>query len=220
MSNKLFGAIIFATGAAIGSVATWFTIKKKYEQIAQEEIDSVKEEYSRLIEMRKKEMEAVRNVVNANQHDDDEDEPVDDDDETAVYEQMKVDYSNLTKNYRSSDDDEDEDDNDEEGGKEVEDEVPYDNGPYVITPEEFGDEKNYTAQPLDYFSDGVLADGWGVQLDIEDTIGEEALNHFGEYADDIVYVRNDQNEIDYEVTRDPRTYEEARRINPNPYYGK
>ena len=220
MNKKLLGTIIFAAGAAIGSVATLFVVKKKYEQIAQEEIDSVKEEYNRLIKMRKKEISAVRNVINANKHDDNETEEAETDEDSG-YEQMMIDYSNITKNYRSSEDNDDCDkENDEKGEEEVKDEVRLDNGPYVITPEEFGNETQYSAQPLDYFSDGVLADGWGVQLDIDDTIGEEALNHFGDYVDDVVHVRNDQNEIDYEVTRDPRTYDEARRINPNPYYGK
>ena len=42
--NKI---LIFAFGAAIGSVVTWKLLKTKYELIAQEEIDSVKEVYSR-----------------------------------------------------------------------------------------------------------------------------------------------------------------------------
>lgn len=227
MNNKLFGAIIFATGAVIGSVATWFAIKTKYEQIAQDEIDSVKEEFDHILEMRKKEMKAVRNVIDANKSNDndktEEQEPdnetKDDADGDRGYEQMKIDYSNIAKRYTSSDDD-NEEETDEEGVEEVEDEVCLDNGPYVISPEEFGNETQYSAQPLDYFADGVLADGWGVKLDIDDTIGEEALDHFGDYVDDVVHVRNDQNEIDYEVTRDPRTYEEARQMNPNPYYGQ
>ena len=38
--NKI---IIFGSGVALGSLITWQLLKKKYEQIAQEEIDSVKE---------------------------------------------------------------------------------------------------------------------------------------------------------------------------------
>lgn len=219
MNNKLFGAIAFATGAAIGSVVTWFVIKTKYEQIAQDEIDSVKEEFDRLLELRKKEMTAVRNIIDANKNDDnDADEPVTETENDENREQLMVDYNNIVRHYTGSDDCEEE--NDKEGDDEVEDEVCLDNGPHVISPEEFGNETQYNAQPLDYFADGVLADAWGVQLDVDDTIGEEALEHFGDYVDDVVHVRNDQNEIDYEVTRDPRTYSEARQLNPNPYYGQ
>ena len=42
---------LFTAGAAIGSVVTWKLVKTKYEQIAQEEIDSVKEEYASLMKL-------------------------------------------------------------------------------------------------------------------------------------------------------------------------
>lgn len=213
MNNKVFGAIVFATGAVIGSVATWFAIKTKYEQIAQEEIDSVKEEYDRLIKSRKKEIEAVRKVVEANRDSESkEEEENDEDDGDSNHEQTMIDYNNIASTYKGSGNEE----NGKEGDDKVEDEVPYINGPYVITPDQFGDEPSYSSQPLDYFADGVLADGWGVKLDIEETIGEDALNHFGDYEDDVVYVRNERTEIDYEVSKDPRRYDEVQHLNP--YY--
>ena len=39
--------LIFSAGAAIGSLVTWKLLKTKYEQYAQEEIDSVKEVFSK-----------------------------------------------------------------------------------------------------------------------------------------------------------------------------
>ena len=48
MNNTIIkSALIFAAGAATGSVASWCLLKKKYEQFAQEQIDSVKEVYSK-----------------------------------------------------------------------------------------------------------------------------------------------------------------------------
>lgn len=47
MNKKLLGLLIFSCGAAAGSVVTWKLIKTKYEQIAQEEIDSVKAKFSK-----------------------------------------------------------------------------------------------------------------------------------------------------------------------------
>lgn len=44
--NKLTNIFMFAGGAIIGSVVTWALVKTKYEQLAQEEIDSVKETFS------------------------------------------------------------------------------------------------------------------------------------------------------------------------------
>ena len=44
--NKSLYLVSFAVGALAGSAASWFILKKKYEKIAQEEIDSVKELFS------------------------------------------------------------------------------------------------------------------------------------------------------------------------------
>ena len=46
MKGTLSKVLIFAAGAAVGSVVTWKICKNKYETLAQEEIDSVKEVFS------------------------------------------------------------------------------------------------------------------------------------------------------------------------------
>ena len=45
MSSKGLTFLAFIAGAGIGSVCTWQLLKRKYELIAQEEIDSVKEKF-------------------------------------------------------------------------------------------------------------------------------------------------------------------------------
>lgn len=218
MNKKTLSFVMFAVGAAIGSAATWKFVKTKYEKIAQEEIDSVKFEYSRLTSaMKKKLNESVEYTEDSESDEEEDDEDSEEERRDKDGDFVITEYNAIASMYRGGCDNHDEK-NELEGG--TEDEVPYINGPYVISPEDFGSEPGYNAQPLDYFSDGVLADSWGVQLNIDETIGDEALNHFGEYNDDIVYVRNERTELDYEVTRDPRTYEEAIRTNPNPYYGE
>lgn len=217
MNKKLLGAIMFTIGAAVGSVVTWKVVKTRYEQIANEEIASVRDEFSRMaVKMKKDLKEATADT----EPQDDEDEYYPDDDERDFTEQerQQVEYYKITSKYRSSGD---EDENDKEGDDEGEFDVPFINGPYVISPDDFAcSPPGYNAQTLDYFADGVLADDWGVKLDIEETIGEENLVHFGEYADDILYIRNERTEIDYEVTRDPRTYQDKLNTTPDPYYGK
>ena len=47
MSNKIACLLAFSLGAAAGSVVVWRILKTKYEKIAQEEIDSVKEMFAR-----------------------------------------------------------------------------------------------------------------------------------------------------------------------------
>lgn len=47
MNNKVANAIAFLLGAGIGSVVTWKLVETKYKKLAQEEIDSVREVYSK-----------------------------------------------------------------------------------------------------------------------------------------------------------------------------
>ena len=52
MNSKFINVLMFAAGAAIGSVVTWKFVKTRYEQIAQEEIDSVKQAFSEMMSIR------------------------------------------------------------------------------------------------------------------------------------------------------------------------
>ena len=82
------------------------------------------------------------------------------------------------------------------------------NRPYVITPEDFSENaEDYEVVSLNYYADGVVTDENDDLLDdIEETIGLESLEHFGEYEDDSVYVKNDDLEILYEILLDHRKY--------------
>ena len=44
--GKLNTVIAFFTGAAVGGAAVWYITKERYAQLAEEEINSVKEAYS------------------------------------------------------------------------------------------------------------------------------------------------------------------------------
>lgn len=87
--------------------------------------------------------------------------------------------------------------------------------PYVITPDEFYENEDNDRLSFFLFADGVLADDdFLVVHDVDDVVGAESLTHFGEYEDDIVYVRNEKYKTDYEISRDERTYEEFLKENP------
>ena len=47
MRNKALFSLAFIIGTVTGSVVTWYLLKDKYEALAQEEIDSVKEVFLR-----------------------------------------------------------------------------------------------------------------------------------------------------------------------------
>ena len=62
MNKTLINALVFVAGAAVGSLVTWKLAKTKYERIAQEEIDSVKEVFSKRVreeEPRKEHVEKI-----------------------------------------------------------------------------------------------------------------------------------------------------------------
>lgn len=197
MKRTLFNVLLFATGAAIGSVVTWKVVKTKYERIAQEEIDSVKETWSRMNQLESDDYTY-------------EDEDVDEmeDTEDGFDDDVMTAYARLVNNYSNSG-------INVETGQKGEGDVPYINGPYVITPDDFGNgDYDHDMHCLTYYSDGVLANDWDEILDVDETIGEDSLEHFGDYAEDVVHVRNERLNADYEVVRDDRAYTDLVANNP------
>jgi hypothetical protein len=204
MNQKIINVLVFTAGAAIGSLVTWKVVKDRYERILQEEIDSVKETWERLAH------------EESDDDCDDEDE-LDEDNEDGEEEDegfdssTMTDYASLASKYGHTSGKSAENDGKGEG----DDEVPYINGPYVIPPEEYGNGNfDHGLYCLTYYSDDVLANDWWETLDIEETIGRDALEHFGDYTDDIVHVRNERLNGDYEVVRDYRTYAEVTANDP------
>lgn len=189
---------MFMAGLTIGSAATWLCLKKRYEQIAQEEIDSVKAVFA------EKKFETVK----------EESESLDQDNKTKA-DQAKlkpdlIDYATKLAeegytNYAVA------------NGKSVKEE----NGnmvekPYIISPAEFGDFDEYAKLSLTYYSDGALADENDEIIDnIDETVGFDFADHFGEYEDDSVFVRNNRLKCDYEILRDHRTYSDVTGRYPN-----
>lgn len=85
--------------------------------------------------------------------------------------------------------------------------------PYVIALAEFAtDEQQYAKETLTYYlGDNVLVDDAERPIDdVEGTVGEINLEHFGHGSedDDIVYVRNDKRDIDFEIVRVDKSYVE------------
>ncbi len=79
--------------------------------------------------------------------------------------------------------------------------------PYVISPDEFGENDTYDQISLTLYSDGILTDDDNnIVEDVDDTVGIESLNHFGEYEADSVFVRNDLRKADFEILLDTRAF--------------
>ena len=74
--------------------------------------------------------------------------------------------------------------------------------PYIIEPEEYGNKVENDCTVLMWYGDDILTDTYGVNVDdIENTVGRVFIDHFGENPEepDVVYVRNDRLEMDYQI---------------------
>lgn len=196
MNNTCKNILIFAAGAAIGSLATFKFVKEKYERLAQEEIDSVKEVWSRKKEddgeMTAKECAELGKEVNRGFQDGSK----------AINPNIAMNYAaELVKNgYIAYSD-----------IKKEDREVGSVDRPYVIAPEEFGAYDDYETISLTYYADQILADEDDELVeDVDEIIGFDSLTHFGEYEDDSVFVRNDTLKADYEILLDTRRYSDVR----------
>ena len=79
---------------------------------------------------------------------------------------------------------------------------------FIITPKEFN-ESEYNAVTLFYYKDGVLSNDNYEPLnavEIASMIGDQALDSFGTYGTDSVYVQNDNNKTVYEIILEDDNY--------------
>lgn len=198
MNSTLSNTLMFIAGAAAGSAVAWKILKTKYERIAQEEIDSVKATFSKRYgkpedETDVEEVEVVKEEPHV------PDAATVRDYAAVLAKNGYTDYANTVVVEK----------------KEIT-AVAEEDGPYVISPEEFGSRDDYETVSLTYYSDGVVADDMDYRVDdLDSIVGIESLTRFGEYEDDSVFVRNDELKTDYEILLDTRRYADVTR-NPRP----
>ena len=197
--------LYFIGGVVVGSAATFLLARKVFEDQKEQEIASVKEAYEKrhgiiFTEETKKDAEMAQkntrikadmitssNIIADNGYSD----------------KNKMTQYNLFSNPPDAKDihngiDEGEDLKVDPGGPKE----GLADKPYVISPSEFINEQPYYDKiTLEYYEDDVLCNAISEEIitDINTTIGLESLNHFGEYEDDVVYVRNEKWSTDYEI---------------------
>ena len=196
--NKI---IAFILGAGVGAGAMAYVCKTKYEVMIQEELDDIKAAYKEKLREAGigEELEEVMNddfVTSTN-------------DEESVMEYANKLSKKAHTNYSSM-----------STRKDVDEEIPKNvvieeeldvvkQKIQVITPDEYGDNADYDTLTLNLYLDGIVTDEDDDPIShVEDIIGD-ALEHFGEYEEDRLFVRNDANHTYYEVLRDERNYSEV-----------
>lgn len=196
-STKMF---IFAAGVVVGTAATWFGAKRYWQQVADDEIESMKEWLARRVEEQDKKQgrtpDPEANPVSPSKKPDLMEYAA------MVKELGYTDYSRTNEKQ-------------EEPEKEEVDEW-MDDKVYVIKPEIFGEEDGYEEASLTYYSDGVLCDEQdNVIEDVGSMVVPDFAEYFGVYEDDAVYVRNEHVKTDYEILADSRKYRDLYDIKPH-----
>lgn len=192
MNSTLTKVFIFIGGAVAGAAVSWKLLKTHFERIAQEEIDSVKDFYSN---------RQSEPVVGDTETVNDEPEDTTTEETTEPDARTHRDYAAIlakTGYTRYS--------NTPVVEEKKEEPAPSE-GPYVISPNEFGSRDDYDTVSLTYYADEVLADDMDEPItDVNDVVGLESLDTFGDYEDDCVFVRNDELKTDFEILADSRRY--------------
>ncbi len=188
------GVALFLGGAVVGFLASNVLLKKQYEAIANEEIQSVKEHYKGVDErdgQMPEEVEIVEEVTEKEVDDFIKPYTPEEEEEEETIPLVKSDYEM-----------------DEETEAYLKKDVPY-----IIEPDRFGEGAfDYQLETIYYYTDGVLANS-GDEV-IEDwfrIIGDVDLSKFDMYDEDddgLIYVRNDNNQHDYEISKERFSYVE------------
>ena len=196
MNNALKNLFIFAVGAAAGAVATWKLLNDKYEKLYHEEVEAYKEYHKEksdkaTAEPKPEPEPEVKKEEHIHKVDQD---PIMNKLRDTIERAGYTDYS-TTKVKNESEE--------------------KDIRPYVIRPEELGDQIGYDVIELTYYADGVVAEEDDVMDDVDEVIGIDSLGHFGQFEEDAVCVRNDRLKCDYQILLDERKYSDVIDKEPN-----
>lgn len=188
MKHYICFALTFVAGVTTGVFATKEYFKKKYADLAQEEIDSVIEAFSET--KLEKDEESGGSV----------EEPTKE--EVAEYVKKTREYGYNTMN-------------DEEAEESVKmNRAPYVISPVQFGENPEYEQISLTF----YADQVLTDDEGNVMTsdEIEAAVGLDALTHFGEHEEDAVHVRNDSRRCEYEILFDYRNYEDT--VNAKPPY--
>lgn len=188
--NKL---LIFLLGAGAGSAITWYITKETYRRIADEEIASVIDKFKE----REDELKGIPDE-NPNPNYKESNEDVSQPDKVVDINSFKQIVEN--EDYEA-------DMSEDESNYTLNSDVPERPGPYEISEEEYNQYNDYEEKTLIYTVDNVLIDeDDDLVVDPESILGN-CLENYGVY-DEVMYVRDDVNKIDYIVLRSEKTSSE------------
>ena len=196
--NVLKGALLFLSGAGVGSGLTYFILKDKLESNKQEEINRIRDYYNEKIErskkiekkkeekQKKKDIKKVDKIITENEY--------------VPYHKMND--KEVKERVRKISE------------KAIETDIPtedYPDEPFNISEEEFSEEALWHEKiELDYYlDDGALVNENEELMNIDDCIGFTNLEEFlKDENEGVMYIRNIRLASDYQVTKLSGSYSE------------
>jgi hypothetical protein len=177
--------LVFIAGLSLGAGVSWVYHKNKYEEMVQEEVESLREH--RKSKLADKDMENVEET----QMEPIEEEEEDNSDEYIEKVEKIINY----QKYSTPNTDEHE--------------SKY-KKPYIVTPDDFASVPGFDTDTFYYHHDDIISNDRNEMVDdVETILGlsvEEIRDQFGVYEDDAVYIRNMRLKCDYEVLREESNF--------------
>ena len=203
MSSGIKIAIAFLCGVGIGGVGAWYYTKDIYAKKSEEDIESVKAAFHNAEQKLRDELQELKDQIDASKKEASEEKVVSAEktpEKASINDYIRGKYTQYTPPVPTK----------------KTDEVKKKRAiPYVISPDDFGENPEYEQVTLTYYADGILADDCMVEIeDIEEMVGD-ALEHFGDYEDDCVHCRSDLKHCDYEILMDLRKYSDVKKRYPS-----
>ena len=199
MKNLLISAGIFSIGIGVGVLASKTYFDKKYREMAEEEIASVKEFYDR------RSLRGVPEIIEETVKESIASEKPPLNGFSTVSISSDVLYSTPTieavpynEHYQT-----------ESKVDKAQTLSPEEDEPYEITVEEFTDDDEFDKVTLNYYmEDGMLIYEEGEDVADETIIGSENLDDFASVPLSQAYYRDPKKNIDYEVIKVDGSYQE------------
>lgn len=179
MRGTSVGVIAFISGCCVGALCTWRYAKNKYKQIADDEIQEIRDFYDEKIEH---EQEDAKQAEIKDEGDDEEDD-------ISLNK-----YSTRPSDLETSKED------DMKSKKK-----PYVIPPEEFGELDDYDQISLTYYEDNYLTN----DRKELVTDVEGIIGWDNINRIGEYEDDAIHVRNDELKIDYEILQVAYNYSDV-----------
>lgn len=197
--NKL---LIFLGGAAVGGLTATIYFKRKIDSLEEEYQKIATDAYNKYVGEFNSSVKNVDEIEVTYSHGDKDIQIVEWSDVPNYVSGIDMSndeskYTEIVKEYNSQEE------------NETKDNIM----PYIITPEEYGDDDDYDTKVLTAFTDKVVLDEDNCMTDIEyfgDTINKKIYSKRNK--DTSIFVRDENEKVDYEIIKENISFEEYSKL--------